>query len=191
MVGGMRWLSLFVLVGCGDPVGPRPLHYELGTCGVVDIFPEEVGSHAAQGSTIEWSTNPPTSGAHFPIWAAWDRSYATLDRGFWVHNLEHGAIVLTYRCDAGCPDEIVALEAAVLTLPVDAKCKAPVRSRAIVVADPLLPADRSFAAIAWGELYSATCVDPAAIAEFAGEFYGRAPEDLCAEGASLGGTLIQ
>ena len=182
---------LFVLVGCGDPVGSRPLHYELGTCGVVDILDEDVGDHVAQGSTIEWSTNPPTSGPHFSLWAAWDRSYGTLDRGFWVHNLEHGAVVLAHRCDAGCPDEIAQLAAAVLALPEDAKCEAPIRARALVVADPLLPDDRSFAAIAWGALYSASCVDPDAIAEFAGDFYGRAPENLCDDGASLGGTPIE
>ena len=61
---------------------------------------------------------------------------------------------------------------------------------AIVVADPLLPAETPFAVIAWGVTYTAACVDPDAIAEFAADFYARGPENLCADGASLGGTFI-
>jgi hypothetical protein len=61
-------------------------------------------------------------------------------------------VVLAHRCDAGCPDEVSQLEATVLALPQDATCDAPVRTRALVVADPLLPEDRTVAAIAWGAL---------------------------------------
>lgn len=183
-------LMLLAIGACSDSVGARPLHYELGTCGFVDIVPEDPGLHVAQGSTIEWSTNPPSSGSHFPIWGAWDRSYTNLERGFWVHNAEHGAIVLAYRCDAGCPDIVAGLEAVVRTLPVDPDCEAPVRHRAIVVADPLLPENNQVAAVAWGKIYLASCVDPEALLQFADDFYARAPENICAEGASLGGTPI-
>jgi hypothetical protein len=185
-----RWL-LVVLAGCSDPVEPLPAHFALGSCGFVDIVGEDPGPHVPQGSLIEWSTNPPTSGPHFPIWAAWDRSYASLERGFWVHNLEHGAVVLAHRCDEGCPDEIAQLEAAVLALPDDVACLTPNRTRALVVADPQLPDGIRFAAVAWGAMYTATCVDPPAIAKFARDFGRRAPEDTCASGASLGGTLIE
>lgn len=179
------------LGGCGDSVGPRPLHFELGTCGVVDIVPQEGALHVPQGTVIEWSTNPPTSGDHFAIWAAYDRSYGALDRGFWVHNLEHGAIVFAYKCDPACPDDVAALEDVVRSLPVDASCVDPVRQRAIVVEDPLLPDGVTFAAVAWGAMYTATCVDPDALREFARDFYDSAPEDLCDDGASLGGTFIE
>jgi hypothetical protein len=191
----MRWLPLLslglVVIGaCSDGPGARPLEYDLGTCGIVDIVPEDPGIHVTQGSAIEWSTNPPASGSHFPVWAAWDRSYAALDRGFWVHNVEHGAIVFAYRCDAGCPDVVAQLEDVVRAMPADPQCEAPVRNRAIVVADPLLPEDGQVAAVAWGKIYLATCVDPDGLATFVHDYYARAPEDLCADGASLGGTAI-
>jgi hypothetical protein len=185
------WWTFALMAACGSDIPERPLNYELGTCGVVDIIAEEAGFHRPQGFAIQWSTNPPTSGDHFEVWAAWDRSYVLLDRGFWVHNLEHGAVVLAYRCDAGCPDEVAALEDAVRAMPVDASCEAPVQHRTLVTADPLLPADRMFVAIAWGAMYTATCVDPDAIAIFTRDFYGRAPEDFCFEGASLGGARIE
>lgn len=187
----MRSLILVLLCSaCGNDVPPRPLHYDLGTCGAVDIVPEEPGRHVPNGTVVPWSTNPPTSGDHFATWAAFNRSYAILDRGFWVHDLEHGAIVLAYRCDAGCPAEVAALEDAVRAMPTDPECDPAVRVRALVVADPLLPTDQMFAAIAWGSLYTATCVDQPAILDFARDFYGRAPEDLCTDGQSLGGTRI-
>lgn len=182
-------LAVTLVAACSDPVGPRPLEYDLGTCGRVEILPEEGGLHRPQGTVIEWPTNPPTSGDHYGIWAAWDRSYPALERAYWVHNLEHGGLVLAYNCPEGCPDDIAALEDAVRSLPDDPACVAPVRHRAIVVADPLLPS--RFAVIAWGTLYTATCVDAEAIRIFARDFYGTAPEDFCTEGASLGGTFIE
>jgi len=185
------WLLLLTLAACsGNDVGPRELHYDLGTCGTVDILDEDPGIHVPTGSDIQWSTNPPASGAHYPIWAAYDRSYVSLERGFWVHNAEHGALVLAYRCDVACPDVIAGLEGVVRALPVDSKCQGGVKTRALVVADPLLPADMQVFAIAWGSLYTATCVDPDAIQAFSHDFYGSGPEDTCAEGASLGGTPI-
>jgi hypothetical protein len=187
----MRFVWLLALVGCGEDIPPRPLTYDLGTCGVVDIVPEQAGVHRPPGSVIEWTTNPPTSGDHFDTWAAYDRSYTLLDRAFWVHNLEHGAVVLLHRCDGGCPDQVAALEDAVRAMPVDASCSAPVKHRTLVAADPLLPADATSAAVAWGAMYNATCVDPDAIAAFTADFYGRAPEDLCFDGASLGGIRIE
>ncbi|MEO8698872.1 MAG: DUF3105 domain-containing protein [Kofleriaceae bacterium] len=183
------WLLLPLLAACGEDVGPRPLHFELGICGVVDIFPEDPGAHAPQGSFIEWSTNPPTSGTHFPIWAQYDRTYGVLDRGFWVHNLEHGAIVLAHRCE-DCPAEVAMLEDSIRAMPVDSACVAPVRQRAIIVTDPLLPIETPFAAIAWGSVYTSTCIDPQAIAQFTSDSYGSAPEDICNDGASLGGVPI-
>jgi hypothetical protein len=60
-----------------------------------------------------------------------------------------------------------------------------------VVFDPLLPEGVEVAAVTWIRSYTATCVDPEAIALFHRDFYNRGLEDTCAEGASLGGTLIQ
>jgi hypothetical protein len=183
-------LFVIAMAACGQDIPPRELHYDLGVCGTVDIVPEDLGRHFTPAAMLTWSTEPPTSGDHFQMWAAWNRSYQTLARGFWVHNLEHGAIVLLYRCDAGCPAEVAALEAAVRAMPTDADCEGNLRVRSLVANDPLLPIDRTFAAVAWGAMYVASCVDEPAILEFTRDFYARAPEDFCTEGASLGGIRI-
>jgi hypothetical protein len=187
----MRWSLLLLLAACGESIGPRELHYDLGTCGVVDILEEDFGEHVPQATVIEWSTNPPASGPHFQLWASYDRSYDSLERGFWLHNAEHGAIVLAYRCDEGCAPEIAELEDVVRQYPVDPMCETPVKRRALVVNDPLLPDGVPFAAIAWGVTYTATCVDPVALSQFHSDFYARAPENFCSDGVGLGGTPIE
>ncbi len=79
---------------------------------------------------------------------------------------------------------------AVRAFPDDDLCEAPIRNRALVVYDPLLPEGVEFAAVAWGVTYTASCVDPMAIETFRRDFYARAPENTCAPGAALGGTAI-
>jgi hypothetical protein len=187
----VRCAWLLFLGACGESLGPRPLHYDLGSCGVVDILDEEFGEHVPQSTVLSHSTNPPASGPHYGIWARYDFSYPALERGFWLHNVEHGAIALLYRCDEGCPAEVAALEDVVRGYPVDPACSTPVKRRALVASDPLLPDGVPFAAIAWGVTYTATCVDPGALEQFRRDFYAKAPEDFCTDGAGLGGTPIE
>ena len=48
---------------------------------------------------------------HYPVWRAYDRTYAALDRGYYLHDAEHGAIVLLYNCPDGCPEVVAGIEA--------------------------------------------------------------------------------
>lgn len=162
----------------------------VGGCdGELTLIANEKGIHVPVGSPVEWSTNPPATGMHYPVWAQWDREYAMLDRGFWVHNAEHGGIILLYRCDAGCPDVVASLRTSARAVAVDPKCEAPIRNRVILTADPLLPDGVQVAAVGWNRIYTASCFDPY-VDTFARESINRGPEDLCTEGASLNGTFI-
>jgi hypothetical protein len=190
----MRRLVALCLAGwgCGEDVGEFQRHFDLGICGAVDILDDEGANHVPQGTEVPYGTNPPASGDHFMVWAGYDRTYASLERGFWLHNVEHGAIALLHRCDpTTCPATVAGLEDAVRAFPDDPTCVAPVRQRALVVFDPLLPEGVEVAAIAWTRSYTATCVDGDAIAQFHSDFYNRGLEDFCADGASLGGILIE
>jgi hypothetical protein len=172
--------------GCADSdPGPIPLACD----GVIRDVPGEPALHVPVGSPIEWSTNPPATGMHFGVWAKWDHHYPALDRGFWLHNAEHGGIILLYRCPDGCPDVVDALLDLAGTFAGDPACAAPVRNRLIVAADPLLPAEVQVAAVGWNATYTASCFDPY-IRTFAAARYRKGPEDLCTDGASLGGTFI-
>jgi hypothetical protein len=191
-----RWIAevsrkgfvLLALAACGsdDPSPPPP-----DPCnGVVTHVPTLDSPHVPEGSTPEWNSNPPTSGPHYAVWAAYDQDYADLARGYWLHDLEHGAVVYAYRCDAGCPEVAAQLDAVVKALPPDGSCTAPVHQRALVVADPLLPDDHTVAAVAWGTFYVGQCADLTTLRQFYYEHAGHGPENLCSDGAALGGTPI-
>lgn len=188
-VGAVSRILVVVVAGCAshhDKPPPDPCN------GTVTEVATVASPHVDIGTMVNWTSNPPTSGPHYPVWAAYDQDYTELQRGYWVHDLEHGAVVFAYRCDAGCPDVAAQLDAVVKALPVDSTCASPVKQRSLVVEDPLLPADNTVDAVAWGAYYSApgACVDPATLESFYFDHVAQGPEDLCADGALLGGTPI-
>lgn len=182
------WLAS-VMIACGAPPATGPIH--VGGCdGLETPIANEPGIHVNIGTPIVFSSNPPATGKHYPVWAAYDRSYTALDRGFWLHDAEHGAIILLYNCGTTpCPDIASGLAAIVDGMDGDPSCVAPVRNRALIASDPLLPDGVTVAAVAWDVTYTATCIDPY-LHVFASEHYNHGPEDLCDDGASLGGTPI-
>jgi hypothetical protein len=167
------------------------------------IVPDEPVTHFPVGTPIVWSTNPPVTGDHFEHWAKWDRHYTSLDRGFYVHNLEHGGVALLYNCPYGCPELIEELNEIVAEYPADQvlanppnpffNCQAPVRNRLLVVADPLLPPGVKVAAVAWDTYYIASCLNRSELKNFIHTNYASAPEDLCIDGLldQVGGTFIE
>jgi hypothetical protein len=183
-----RWCALLLpLVACTSedpPPPPDPCN------GAVTDVPLLASPHVPEGSTPTWNSNPPTSGPHYPVWAAYDQHYEDLARGYWLHDLEHGGVVFSYRCDAGCPEVAAQLDELVKALRADSACVAPVRQRALVVNDPMLPDDNTVAAVAWGSYYIGQCADPTTLRLFYYAHVGRGPEQTCANGAAFSGTPI-
>lgn len=94
--------------------------------------------HVPAGTEVAYAHNPPASGPHYGQWARSAVYDEALDRRTWVHNLEHGWLVLLYRPDAPAGAVQVLLDAYAAGFP-DAECPAgPVR-RMLVTPDPLLP----------------------------------------------------
>jgi hypothetical protein len=140
-------------------------------------------AHVAVCSPVTYATLPPCSGDHYPIWAAY-KTYATpVPEGFLVHDLEHGAVVLTYNCPNGCAADVAAAQAMLDKLPADPDCAAqgsPVRRRVLMTPDPKL--DVPFAASAWGWTLRAKCFDSAIFEAFALHHYNQGRENICANG---------
>jgi hypothetical protein len=128
-------------------------------------------------SPLTFGTNPPSSGNHYAIWAAYQTYERAIARGFWVHSLEHGAVVITYNCPGGCPSEVAEVQAFIDSLPSD--CGSAPR-RIVLTPDPEL--DVRFAASAWGFTLRASCFDRAAFAAFHDAHYDHAPESICGGG---------
>ncbi len=139
--------------------------------------------HVEIGTPVIYNSNPPASGPHYPIWAAFQEYATPVDRRYYVHNLEHGAVVLLYRCQdaSGCPEIVAGLRAAIAALPNDPICiNEGVRVRAILTPDPLL--DVPLAVTAWGWIYKAGCLDPVSLKDFVRAHYGQGPEEYCGNG---------
>ena len=133
-------------------------------------------SHVPEGSAITYAHNPPASGPHYPAWLRYEEFPAAQARGYWVHNLEHGAIVMLYRPDAGAL--IQQMQTAYRALPLDPQCGN--SARALLTPDPLL--NTPVAVIAADHVLSGSCVSPNAINSFVTTHRGRAPEQICAGG---------
>jgi hypothetical protein len=159
---------------------------EGGGCGFrVELQTLEPGLHVTTCSSIAYGSNPPSSGQHYGTWADFGVYDFALPRGFWVHNLEHGAVVVSYHCPAGCADEVASAKAWLAGLSADQTCPAG-PPRVLLLPDPRL--DVAWAASAWGITLRADCFDEAAFSDFYAKRAGNAlaPEAaICTSGADL------
>jgi hypothetical protein len=182
-------LAAVLLVACGAP--PKHVTSDGGCKVQVQSFAPDPGLHVPVGSDITWSTNPPSSGTHYPIWAAFQEFDVVVPRGYYVHDLEHGAVVFLYNCaladggvDGGsCAALVQGLRDAVAAMPADPVCAGTaVRVRAVITPDPLITTP--VAAAAWGWTWTAQCVDEASLQDFAKSHAVQAPENECANGVT-------
>ena len=158
---------------------------EGGTCGaLLEERALEGATHVPACSSVTYRSNPPSSGDHYPIWAAFQSYAQPVPPGFLVHDLEHGAVVLAYHCPGGCAAEVAAAQAFIDALPVDPMCTgAGVARRVVMAPDPALTT--RWAASAWTWTLRATCFDAEAFGVFVRAHYAQAPENECANGVDL------
>jgi hypothetical protein len=159
----------------------------MGKCEAVEQQQAIEGwSHVAVCSHVQYFTNPPSSGDHYPIWAAFKSYAAPIPSGFYVHDLEHGGIVLTYNCPSGCAADVAAAQAMIDALPVDPTCSPNAsgpHTRLVMTPDPSL--DVPFAASAWGWTLKAKCFDPVVFGAFIAAHSGKGREESCVDGQDL------
>jgi Protein of unknown function (DUF3105) len=145
------------------------------------------GTHVGPGTVVTYTYCPPASGDHYagtggPITPrAYGPDDAVLPQG-WIHNLEHGAMVVLYRGDSegATADGQAALRAFYDSYPPSPVCGfapgtsvGPVFARFDEMATP-------FAAVLWGRVLPLQSLDTAAILEFDRVFGERTnPEDFC------------
>jgi hypothetical protein len=142
-------------------------------------------THLPVCTPVDYPTNPPSGGPHWGQWAAFKQYTSPVPREMYVHDMEHGAVVLAYRCDGACPDVTDFFGEIYETRPADPLCVAggQVSHRLLVTPDPKL--DVPVAAAAWGATYRATCLDRESLVEFIDAHYGQAPEKICGQGKDI------
>lgn len=200
-------LALVPATGCGDGDGnggggngggnttvlhpdapPLPGETECKVVETADI-PVDGASHLPTCTPIAYATNPPSGGDHWAQWAKYQKYTTPVPREMYVHDLEHGAVVLLYRCQDACPDVVAAL-GEVFDAMTDSSCPGPPGPVARMVLAPDPDLDTPIAAAAWGATYTATCIDVASLKAFVKEHYAHGPEDLCGDGIDVSGANV-
>jgi hypothetical protein len=159
-----------------------PIHPDASCLVTIDTPPLQDGIHVPVGTHIDWDSNPPCSGQHYPIWANFKEYDHPVDLGYIVHDMEHGAVVLFYNCAPGpdCDAIVAGLRKVRDAIPNDPLCDPSIRARVVIVPDPML--DVPVAAATWGWTYKAACLDLPTLTDFALAHYGQGTEVLCAPG---------
>ncbi|MHB8420465.1 MAG: DUF3105 domain-containing protein [Myxococcales bacterium] len=181
--------------GCGRvPLafdgGPWPVWDggdDAGVCppGVVGQFPDASYNHVLLGTIVDYGSNPPAGGDHYPYWAIWGIHTDVVPPEYFVHNEEHGGVVLLYNCPEGCPDIVATLTELMNAQPADPLCTEQdtgVTNRMLMTPDPDILGP--VAAASWGWYYNeaSPCVDVVSLQAFITAHYGQGREPLCGQG---------
>ncbi len=152
--------------------------------------PDEGRTHVTTGAVLCYSSNPPASGSHYsaagvsPIApGVYDNAVAT---EVWLHNLEHGTVVLLYDCGGSpCSAEFIAdLQALFDSVPASPRFN----EKKMVIAQyagvsgpctgmPTFPASGPFLAISWDVQKAFDSLDTDGILDFYARHVDHGPED--------------
>jgi hypothetical protein len=130
--------------------------------------------HVPVGNEIAYQNRPPIAGPHYglmhPDYGISDEPIAP---GYWVHNLEHGAVVLLYRCVEPCPELVGQLRELYKSLPPGRNARS---GSGRILATPYPDMDHLIAVIAWGRILELDQFEPNRILAFYEAWIDRGPE---------------
>ena len=137
---------------------------DAGACNgkIGDPVPDEGAGHCRYDAGpdggceyVSWDNNPPASGMHCPFFEPVCGEHDDIvSRCEWVHNLEHGWVVLIWNCPGGsCDAELDVFRQMIDDAPVEPTTK----SRILMTEDPEL--DSRFAAVAWDWVWEGDVLD--------------------------------
>lgn len=150
---------------------------------LIESHPVAPSPYVPVCSELDYPTDPPTSGPHYPVWATYKTYLEPINPGFLVHSLKHGAIVITWRCPDGCAEDLTALRELINQRPQDPRCDSLLYHRIVIAPRP--DQDRTLVASAWGHSFKADCFDLPALTAFIDAHYGQGLEDDCFEGVDI------
>lgn len=169
----MSWLLLACTGAAPVTTTATPCDYCDGDC--VDESQGLVSSSHEEGD-LTYDDPPPTSGDHNACWTEWGVHAEDPGDERWVHNEEHGGVVILYQpadCASGdsggndCAAEVDAL-AAILGTKGDPRW----------VITPYDDLPTAWGAVSWGERRLMGCFDLGALVEFFDAHVGHGSEDV-------------
>jgi len=152
-----------------DPASPPPA----GTPVTGQQEDDMTRGHVTVGTAVTYTYCPPASGRHYnasnqgPIAPRfYGPDDTTVPQG-WIHNLEHGGLVVLYNCDrSGCDQSSLdQLRQFVTNFPASPRCNVPAGAVGPVVTrfDQM---KAGFAAVIWGRVLFQDTLDTAQMLEF-------------------------
>lgn len=124
----------------------------------------ESRNHVPEGTSIQYNTNPPAGGPHYPVTAhagVYDKAPSD---GYLVHSLEHGTVILWYREDLA-KGEVEKLKG--IFNKMGGK----------TIMTPRKGMDVPVGVTSWGRILKLKEIDEKKILEFYEANYNRAPEN--------------
>lgn len=118
------------------------------------------------------SIYPPTSGLHWPSPAPWRVFEQEVPPETWVHNLEHGGIVILYHCGTPCPDLGRQLRDVYATFPGSKY------GHVKVLVTPASKLKTRLAILAWRWIDELNAFDLAGLLRFYRAHVDQGPEDI-------------
>lgn len=98
VVGGAIWYVANETVrGERDKLRPDPNPNE-------QVIADEGRGHVEEGESVAYLHYPPSSGKHYASTAPYGFYEETFAEPFWLHNLEHGDIIILYNCSENCSE---------------------------------------------------------------------------------------
>lgn len=138
----------------------------------MDSLPENYSPrHFCMDKKLTYKDALPTYGDHRPLWPKFGE-YVYVPPQRWLHNIEHGAVVMLYHPCAH-PATVRELKRLV---------KGCLRKH-VVAASPAVPVDRPLALISWGHRMTMAHVEEEKVVDFIRKYAKHGPEgDLPKEG---------
>lgn len=121
--------------------------------------------HVSVGTSVEYNSNPPTSGPHYSQWTKRGVYDGPVEDGYLIHSLEHGYVIISYRCEGECQQ---------LKNSLKGFYEQHKQKRLIVVSRPSL--DVPIALTAWNRILKLQEWDESQVEAFVRAFENRGPE---------------
>ena len=170
VVGVLLLTFALMLASCGGPDNPP------GSAALVAAVPIQASTHVPVGSQIAYQQQPSTSGPHYPVTADNGIYTDVVPEAYWVHNLEHGAIVALYRRPTGqeqCPDVSNRLQTLMEAAPPSE------RWGVVKMVGSQYPAlTTPYALLAWGRIMPLDEYNQDRMLEFHRQYVDKGPEDV-------------
>ena len=162
--------AVLLTVALGRPIvalGPQPASTPRGVS-----VPVEAPEHIDTGVPVVYRNRPPSSGPHYARTLRYGLYDLNIEPGFWVHTLEHGGVVILYRCVTACPDLVQQLRRVYAAAPLSQRYHV-----AKLAALPYDDMDHQIAAVAWGYVDEMDAFDSERLLAFYRDHLDKGPED--------------